>query len=132
MLFYRVIYISCKANSISVKCQGRVKEGQGHESNDVLPNDDFSRSERHLLERWRLWDNFLREVTHLFFLIRDTGEDPILRIESFPIIKLRRFFQEIKLIIKHLIYNYTPTFHQIEFQYLCSCIIQCPAFQINT
>ena len=37
----------------------------GHESNDVLLNGEFSR-ERHLLGKWRLWENFLPEVTHLF------------------------------------------------------------------
>ena len=45
--------------------QGTVKEGQGHESKDALPNDKFTR-ERHLIGRWRLRDNFLPEVTHLF------------------------------------------------------------------
>ena len=50
-----------------VQIQGTVKVGQQHEGNDVLPNDEFSR-ERHLLGRWRLWDNFLPEVTHLFLL----------------------------------------------------------------
>ena len=53
------------ANLISCKCQGTVKEGQQYESNDVLPYDEFLR-EQHLLGRWRLWDNFLPEVTHLF------------------------------------------------------------------
>ena len=38
----RAIYISCKANSISHKCQGIVKEGQKLESNDLLPNDQLS------------------------------------------------------------------------------------------
>ena len=37
------------------------------ESNDVLPNDELSR-ERHLLGRWRPWDNFFIEVTHMFLL----------------------------------------------------------------
>ena len=40
------------------KCQGTVREGQKHESNDMLLNDEFS--------RWDLRDNFLPEVTHLF------------------------------------------------------------------
>ena len=57
--------MNCKTNLISRKCQSTVKEDQQHESNDVLPIDEFSR-ERHLLGRWRLWDNFLPEVTHLF------------------------------------------------------------------
>jgi hypothetical protein len=37
------------------------------ESNDVLPNDKLS-CERHLLGRWRPWDNFFTDVTYLFLL----------------------------------------------------------------
>jgi hypothetical protein len=34
---------------------------------DVLSNDELS-CERHLLRRWRPWDNFFTEVTHLFLI----------------------------------------------------------------
>jgi hypothetical protein len=40
---------------------------EGHERNDVLPNNELS-SERHLLGRCWPWDNFFTEVTNLFIL----------------------------------------------------------------
>ena len=70
----RVIYINCNANLISRKCQGTVKEGQGHESNDVVPNDELSR-QRHLQEDGDCGTTFYLKLHICSYLICDVMRD---------------------------------------------------------